>query len=478
MTATVTAAALVQRILLYVGAFFVLYLIGYATFLFLSVTVGSSYLYQRKRETHYKSRIAVDTYVPISVIVPAHNEEVTVADTVRSLLALDYSLYEVIVVDDGSTDSTAERLINAFQLHRIEQPIRRQVRCAEAREVWVSRAHKVPVTLVRKVNGGKADALNMGINVAQYPYFIGMDADSVLQHDSLAEIVAPVIEGPHVVAVGGLVRLSNGVELKDGRLTGYSLPKRLIPAMQVLEYDRSFLSARILFDQFNGNLIISGAFGLFQKDLVIACGGYDRGTVGEDMELVVKLHVYCRANGLPYRIRYAPEAICWSQAPETLRDLMGQRRRWHVGLYESMTKHWRIFANPRFGLVSLCSFTYFLIYELLSPMIELAGIAVTLVAMAFEFINVPFMLMFYGVYALYGAVMGLTAFLSRAQTRDLRLSARDVGRAVLLSLFEVTVLRLVMAATRMAALVGHRKSRDRWGTIARRRIHADYGDTP
>lgn len=267
--------------------------------------------------------------------------------------------------------------------------------------------------LVRKENGGKSDALNVGINASRYPYFICMDADSMLQRDSLREIVAPVIEDDSVMAVGGLVRPANGITMESGRVQGYSLPKRMIPAMQVLEYDRSFLSARILLDQFNGNLIISGAFGLFRKDLVIAIGGYDPATVGEDMELVTCLHVFCRGNGRPYRIRYAPDAVCWSQAPETMHDLIRQRRRWHTGLYECMRKHGRLFANFRYGPVAVLSYTYFLVYELLSPAIELFGLVTVAVAFAFNFINVP----------LHGRVL--------PAVRDLRRG--DVARGVLLA---------------------------------------------
>lgn len=473
MTTTLTAAAIFQSILVFVGIFFVLYLVGYSTFLFLSVTVGSSNLYRRKREMHYKNEIMLDTYIPVSIIVPAYNEDVTVVNTVKSLLKLDYSLYEIIVVDDGSTDDTTEKLLEAFDLHEVDQPIRRQLPCEREEAVYVSRSHKVPITLVKKANGGKSDALNMGINASQYPYFICMDADSALQYDSLTQIVAPLLEQDNVVAVGGLVRLANGVELKDGRIASYSLPKKIIPAMQVLEYDRTYLSARILFDQFNGNLIISGAFGLFRKDIVIAAGGYDRDTVGEDMELVVKLHVFCRTNDKPYAIRYTPDAVCWSQAPETLSDLRKQRKRWHRGLFESMTKHWRVFANLHYGLVSFVSYTYFLIYELFSPFIELLGIIVTLLAVVFKFVNVPFMIMFFGIYAVFGAIMSLTAFFSRVQTRDLRISTSDMFRAVMLSIVEITVLRFIMAATRMFAMVGYKRNERRWDKIARTKINVD-----
>lgn len=466
-TTTIAMSMFVQELLSIASAAFLIYLIGYSTFLFLSVTVGSSSLYRRKKEAHYMSRLTVDCYVPVSILVPAYNEGVTVVSSVRSLLSLDYSLYEVVVVDDGSSDDTAQSLIEAFDLRRIEKPIRMRVPCEPVQEVYFGKVGRVPLTLVRKGNGGKADALNMGINAAQYPYFICIDADSALQSDSLTEIVAPLIEQDNVVAVGGQVRPSNGVILKDGKLKQYALPKKVIPAMQALEYDRSFLSARILFDQFNGNLIISGAFGLFRKDVVVAAGGYDRDTVGEDMEIVMKLHAFCRANDMDYRIAYAPDAICWSQAPENLRELVGQRKRWHRGLFESMSKYRSVFMNRRFGLVSLVSYTYFLIYELFSPVIELAGLLVTALAMAFNYINTPFMVLFFLIYALFGSIMSLTAFFARTQTRDLTLTARDALKAVGLSLIEVTVLRFIMSLARMTALVGRKAKGRHWERVSR-----------
>ena len=455
-----------------VNIFFVLYLIGYSSFLFLSVVVGASTLYRKRQEVQQHNLPEESYYLPMSIIVPAYNEEVTVVDTVKSLLALDYTVYEIIVVDDGSKDDTSRCLVEAFDMYQIRRPIRRQIKCQPDEFIYESFSQKVPLTLIRKKNGGKADALNMGINASRYPYFICIDADSVLQYDSLREIVRPVLEDENVIAVGGSIRPCNSVELEMGRVKKYRLPHNILACMQVLEYDRSFLASRILFDKFNGSLIISGAFGLFQKQMVIECGGYDSTTMGEDMELVVKLHEYCVSNNKPYLIRYATNAICWTQVPERLQDLRKQRKRWHLGLFQSMGKHKSLFGNPKYGAVSLISYVYFLLYELFSPFIELFGIFTMVLAWWIDLLNIPFMLLFFLIYALFGSILSLTAFFSRIQTIDLKITLLDGFKAVLLCLFEITFLRFVMAFVRMTAFIGYRKKKLQWGHIERRKI--DY----
>ena len=462
---------LYQLFFQYVGIFFVLYLIGYASFLFLSVTVGTSVLYSAKRRNLLKNALSKDYFIPVSIIVPAHNEGVTIEATVRSLLALEYSIYEIIVVDDGSKDNTAEVMRETFQMQQISRPIQRKIPCQPEFAVYETVSFKVPIVLIRKLNGGKADALNMGINAARYPYFICMDADSVLQYDSLEKIVHPILEDDNLIAVGGAVRPCNGAEMKDGRVVHYHMPNKVLACMQVLEYDRSFLASRILFDKFNGSIIISGAFGLFKKNIVIDAGGYDANTMGEDMELIVKLHVYCRENRIPYRLRYAADAICWTQVPEKLRDLCKQRRRWHIGLFQSMIRHRKIFANPKFGFVSFISYFYFLLYELLSPYIEVFGVITVFIAFFVDLINVPFMILFFLIYVCYSSILSLTAFFARVHTIDLKLSASDMAKALGLCLLEVSFLRFLLAWVRMMALVGYKKRKQSWGNIERKSIH-------
>lgn len=456
-----------------VSVFFLIYLIGYSTFIFLSTMFGSVHLYTKKQKNTMKDTMLKDYYVPVSIIVPAYNEEVTVVETVRSLLALDYKSYEILVVDDGSKDDTAAVLIDAFNMKLIRRPIRRQLPCQPEREIYETEDEKVSITLIRKFNGGKADALNMGINACRFPYFICMDADSALQHDSLIRIVAPTLEHDNVVAVGGAVRPSNGVTIEHGRVTEYRLPRNILACMQSLEYDRSFLASRIFFDMFNGTMIISGAFGLFKKDFVIAAGGYDKSTVGEDMELVVKLHEYCGTNDIDYKICYASDAICWSQAPERLKDLMKQRKRWQTGLLQSMNAHKRMFMNPRYGIAGSFSYLYFLIYELFSPIIEIFGFLTMVFCTWLGFVNLPFMIFFLIVYAVFGSVMTLTAFFARVQTLDLKVRFTDALKALGLCFFEVTFLRFVIAWVRLTAILGYRKGKTSWGSIQRKKMQVN-----
>lgn len=469
---TETIMWIAKLILDIINIFFVVYLVGYSTFLFLSVTVGSSELFKKKRQYRMMNAIENNYYIPISIIVPAYNEEVTVASNVRSLLALDYKVYEIIVVDDGSSDNTSKVMIEEFKMLAVRMPIHRQLQCQQEEFVYETKINNVRLTLIRKKNGGKADALNMGINASRFPYFICIDADSVLQYDSLKKIALPLLENEDVVAVGGSVRPSNGTTIENGRVVSYKLPKKLLPSMQALEYDRSFLASRILLDKFNGALIISGAFGLFQKKLVIDAGGYDPNTMGEDMELVVKIHEYCAANDIPYHIKYATDAICWSQVPEKLRDLMKQRKRWHIGLFQSLWMHRHLAVNPKYGAVSFISYTYYLLYELLSPYIEVFGALSVILAIVLDMLNLRFALLFMAIYAAFGAIMSLTSFFARTQTLDLKLSFLDVMKAIGLCFFEVTILRTILAYSRFFALFRYHKKKRNWGKIERKKI--DY----
>lgn len=455
-----------------VEIFFVIYLLGYSTFLFLSVLVGANRLFDNEKKHRLKNEIVHNYYLPISVIVPAYNEEVTIIDTIKSLLSLDYKLYEIIVVDDGSKDGTLEKLIDYFDLKKISRPIKRSIPCNREKEIYESTKLKVLLTVISKENGGKADALNMGINASQYPYFICMDADSILQSDALKKIIAPVFEDENIIAAGGMIQISNDVEFKDSNVSKYRMPRSILASMQVLEYERSFLASRILLDTFNGNLIVSGAFGLFKKSVAIAVGGYDSKTIGEDMELIVKLHVFCRTHKEPYKIAYVSDAICWTQAPEKLGNLIKQRRRWHIGLLQSLKKHRTIFFNPEYGAVSFISYLYFLIYELLSPFIEVFGLITIALAIYVDLINIPFMILFFFIYVLFGSFLTITSFFTRTYIQKIKISFKDVLKAIFLCGFESGVLRFIIAWVRMGAFFHKNKGRV-WDKFERTKINSN-----
>ncbi|MCL2194824.1 MAG: glycosyltransferase family 2 protein [Oscillospiraceae bacterium] len=462
--------AWVREGLYFVGVFYMIYLVLFATFALLSVAVGAYKLYANDRMNRLKNKFSCND-LPVSILVPAYNEAVTIVDSVKSLLALDYCNYEIIVVDDGSDDGTAQTLIDAFDLLPVYREIEFVLACRPQEAVFDNVVQGVQVTLVRKQNGGKGDALNMGINLCRHAYFIGVDADSKLQANALTEIVRPVLEDDSVVAAGGMVLVAQCVndseEEGDEMQADYRFPPNLLVSLQALEYNRSFLASRILMDTFNGNLIISGAFGLFKKSTVVNAGGYCTDTLGEDMELVLKLHGYCRNNDIKYRMRYQPSAICLTQAPTTMRDLRGQRRRWHLGLLQSMFSHRRMLFNKKFGLVGFFSYLYYFSYELLAPFVELFGLVTILLAFFAGMLNMGYMLAFFVLYGIYGSLISLTAFSQHIYAQNIRVKPMEMLKALLLCVLEFGFFRYVLVVVRILAVFGYGKNKGTWGKIKR-----------
>lgn len=452
------------------NTFFKYYIIVYAVFLFLGTLSGALKLERLDKRRKYKNEVQLErlnSYIALSILVPAHNEELTVCETVKSLMELRYGEYEIIVVDDGSTDNTTQALIDRFQMVQVNKPIRMQLPCSPQSEVYEAVGSKVPFLLIRKVNGGKADALNMGINACRYPYFVTIDADSVLQKDSLIKVVEPVLEDNRVVATGGFVQVINQGIYENGTIVGYKFPTKPLVMLQLLEYSRTFLASRIFLDLFNGNLIISGAFGLFRKDIAIAVGGYDTNVIGEDMELVVKIHAFCRTQRMDYRIAYAPDAICWSQVPETLKDLRTQRRRWHMGLIQSLYLHRNVLFNPAFGAVGVISSVYYLVFECFSPVIELFGFIFIILAFALELLNAQFMIVYYLVFLLFSALVTLTTLFSRLYMMRTRTTPLQILQMIVFSVVECIGFRQLVSFYRLSAFINMRRNRLRWGKITR-----------
>lgn len=383
-------------VIIFLQIFFLLYFvsinIGYLGLILLSIFGVSQYMQRRSFDKLPLQYASFEP--PISLLVPAYNEETTIATSVRSLLQLFYAEFEIIVINDGSKDKTIDVLRREFSLVPFPESYPQKLTTQTVRCVYRSTIHP-NLRVIDKENGGKADALNAGINCCRYTMFCGMDADSILQVDSLHRVVQPIIEDPLAVAAGGTVRVANGCQVVGGFLVKADLPSNLLALLQIVEYLRAFLFGRLGWSRLNALLIISGAFGLFNTEHVIAAGGYRTGTVGEDMELVVRLHRHLRRAGKSSRITFIPDPICWSEAPEDLKTLKNQRIRWQCGLSESLTMNMGLLFNPRGGTVSWLAFPFFIVFEWLGPLIEVSGYVLITIGFFFGLVTPEAMAAFF-----------------------------------------------------------------------------------
>jgi cellulose synthase/poly-beta-1,6-N-acetylglucosamine synthase-like glycosyltransferase len=346
----------------------------------------------------------------ISILAPAHNEAATVRDSVQSLLTLYYPNLEVVLVNDGSTDETMAVLAREFELVSIHPIYRQQVRTKPVRGLYVSRIYP-NLLVVNKENGGKADALNAGLNLATSKLVCAIDADTLVEPDALQRMVRPFLMSDEVVAAGGTIRIANGSGVEGGRVVAPRVPRRPLAGIQVVEYLRAFVVGRLGWANFGDNLVISGAFGLFLREAVIAIGGYEKETVGEDMEIVARLRRHGYEKGTPCRVAFLPDPVAWTEAPETWRDLASQRDRWYRGLAEVLWRHRRLFFNPRYGALGMVVYPYFLCIELLAPIVEALGFVALTVGLAAQAVDQHFaILLFLAAYG-YGLILSVITLL-------------------------------------------------------------------
>jgi cellulose synthase/poly-beta-1,6-N-acetylglucosamine synthase-like glycosyltransferase len=404
---------------------------------------------------------------PVSVIVPAFNEVHTIVASARALLVLQYPEFEIIIVDDGSTDDTFEELKRAFQLAPLKKPLRTVLAHTPITDLYMSVRH-ANLFVVRKANGGKSDALNAGIDASHYPLFCCVDADSLLEPDALLRAAKPFVDDREVIASGGLVRVLNGCVVRDGMVEEIRAPKKGIECIQAAEYTRGFLSGRMAWNAFSSLLIISGAFGVFRKDLVLAVGGYYP-TVGEDMDLVVRLHRYCCENNVRYKVVFVPEPVCWTQVPSDLRSLLRQRSRWHRGLVDTLWRNRTMFGNPRYGTVGLFGLPYFALVEMLGPAIEFVGYLGFVILFLLNWVDPEFALLFLVVAVLWGIWINVAGVmldnLVFRRYRDLR----DVLKLSLYGSLEFLGYRQLLAAERLISTFQWRSG---WGQARRQKIES------
>jgi cellulose synthase/poly-beta-1,6-N-acetylglucosamine synthase-like glycosyltransferase len=358
-------------------AIFVVYcfvlLIFYVVLPFFSFLEVRDYV-KKKAFLDYNGILQSGLVPPLTVIAPAYNESKTIIENISSLMKLNYPDYEVLIINDGSRDDTLQKVILAYNLKRIKYNVSTgHIKTQTIRGIYKSDLPGYEKLLViDKVNGGKADALNVGINYSRHRYITCIDVDCILETDSLLKMIRHFLEqtGKRVIASGGVIRIANSCIVEDGRLVKVVLPKEFLPRMQALEYIRVFLLGRMAWSRLNGLFLISGAFGTFDKDIVRKVGGYSTKTVGEDMELVVRMRRYMEDQQIPYAVTYVPEPLCWTEAPNTFQVLGRQRNRWMRGTIETLSTHRKLLFNPRYRLLGLLSFPFIFFYEFLAPMVQ------------------------------------------------------------------------------------------------------------
>src|SRR5260221_104350 len=348
----------------------------------LLVALKTSFAHQRRLESHRLDWLKeTPLSPPITIIAPAHNEQDSIRIAVRNLLQLDYPQLEVIVVNDGSSDRTLDEMREEFRLRLVRAVYVPEMKSAAVRGLYRSGVDPRLLVIDKEPGGSKADAVNAGLNAATSPYVCVVDADSVLERDALLRIMLPILADPkRVVSVGGIVRVLNGSEIEGGRMRRVRLPRKSIEVIQVVEYLRAFLIGREAWGRGNMLTIISGAFGIFRTDLVLAVGGYRSHAIGEDFDLVTRLHRNLMEKGADYRIEFVPDPVCWTEVPSDLRSLGRQRARWHKGLLDVLWPNRGMLFRPRYGRIGCMAIPYLWMFELLAPVIQLGGIATIVLA--------------------------------------------------------------------------------------------------
>jgi len=435
----------------------------------------------------YQETIHPSAAPPISVLMAAWNEEANIVDSVRSLSMLNYPDYEVVVVNDGSDDSTLDRLIEGFGLKRINVVYRAIIPTSNVRAFYMN-PETPNLIVVDKVHSGKADSLNVGINVSRAPYFCSVDADSILEKDAILRLMRPIVEEPELVkATGGIVRIVNGSIVRGGRLVEVKLPRDTLSRLQVVEYIRSFLFGRAGLSVLNSLLIISGTFSMFHKKTVQDLGGYRLDTVTEDMELIVRMHRHLRDTGKEYRINFVPDPICWTEAPRTLKMLRRQRRRWHTGLAESIYRYMGMMFNPAYGRIGLFSFPYHFFIELIGPSVEVLGYFVVTASYFLGLIDERFFVLFLVMAVLVGVFFSTGAILLEEMTYRRYPKLKDLITLLVFGVLENFGYRQLNALWRTEALVKFVLSRKkRWEYVKKHgfdtadqagasRVGAEYG---
>jgi len=405
----------------------------------------------------------------VSLIAPAYNEANTIVENVRSLLAIQYPHLEVIVVNDGSKDETLQLLIDAYALVPSNELVYHQIKAKEIKTIYKSTKPVFEnLRVIDKANGGKADALNCGLNVASSEYIACIDVDCVLAQDAIIKMIQPFLSGSSpCIATGGVIRIANSCIIEDGRLIDVILPDNLLARFQVLEYIRAFLMGRMGWSKADGLLLISGAFGIFNKEIAIKAGGYDHNTVGEDMELIVRMRRYMIERNQKYRVEFIPDPLCWTEAPSTYKVLGRQRNRWMRGTIETLLQHKVMFFNPKYKVLGMLSYPYWLFFEWLAPIIEIVGLLYFLILLLLGQPNYIFSLSLFALVYAFAMFMSTLAILFDELTFHQYKRKRDIFKLLLVALIEPFIHHPMVVRWGIQGNIDFLKGKKSWGDMTR-----------
>lgn len=424
--------------------------------------------HQLRRYGRVGEMLSSKTSPPISIVIPAYNEAAGIVDAVRSMSIVRYPRFEIIVANDGSTDETLATLVDALELELVRTPYRPQLESKPVRAIFRGRSG-VDITVIDKENGGRADALNAGINAARFPYVFCTDADVILDPDCLVNSMQRVVEDrERTVGVGGNIRPLNGSRVELGHLITASVPKRFIPRMQILEYLRTFLASRPAWSWINALPLVSGAFGIWKRSVLVEAGGFTPGHMGEDLDLTMRVHRLMRDKKQPYRIVYEPSAVIWTEVPDTARVLRRQRIRWHRGLMTAIRDFAGMIFNPRYRQVGMVSWGGFFLFEYLAPIIEFVGWFVVPIAWLLGALNTTSLLWMLLIAFGMGLINSIIALLLDESYGYFN-SPVDTSRLIVMAVIENFGFRQLTVLWRIRAILGGRKVRG-WGNMERRGV--------
>lgn len=425
---------------------------------------------KRRLADDYKQYIDSDNLLPVSLLVPAFNEQENIVKNIQWLMDMDYPEYEIIVVNDGSTDDTHQKVVEAFGLKPIEHSVRISLKTKEIRNIYYNIQYP-RLIYVDKENGGKSDALNAGINVSRYPLFVCLDADSMIERDAVLKLSTEFLKDTRTVVAGGFVRISNGSVIENGRFKRFELPELTVERFQIVEYFRAFLSGRISWSSSNNLLIISGAFGVFNKQVVIEAGGYKTNTIGEDMEIIVRLHRYLRDNKRKYRIVFTEDAVCWTQGPMSLKDLRKQRRRWQIGLMDTLFSHIGMLFRPRYGSLGFTSLPYNWLFELLGAPVEAFGYIIIPLSFFFGELSLLFFVLYLTLAILLGIMISFGGLILEQITDKGYMTVRQAMQLTLYAVLENFGYRQFITLCRTEGMLRYRSLKNTWGKVKRKEFN-------